>query len=93
MSRVALRIPTPLRRFADGAAELELEANSIRHLFEVLQQHHPELRDQILTPEGEPRHFVNIYLESDNINTLQGMATPLPEAAVVSVIPAVAGGG
>ena len=53
---------------------------------------HDGLLARVLTPEGEPRQFVNIYLGGRNVRTLQGMATRVAEGDVISIVPAVAGG-
>jgi molybdopterin converting factor small subunit len=53
---------------------------------------HPQLVQRLLTPEGELRPFVNVFVGRANIRGLQGLATPVPPGAVVSILPAVAGG-
>jgi molybdopterin converting factor small subunit len=35
---------------------------------------------------------VNVYLNDEDIRFLEGLATPVPEAADVSIVPAIAGG-
>jgi molybdopterin/thiamine biosynthesis adenylyltransferase/rhodanese-related sulfurtransferase/molybdopterin converting factor small subunit len=50
------------------------------------------LVERVLTPEGELRHFVNVYLGASDIRVLQGLATPLGEGDVLVIVPAVAGG-
>jgi len=47
---------------------------------------------RLLTPEGELRPFVNVFLDRDSIRALQGLATPVPPGTIVSILPAVAGG-
>ena len=86
---VAVRIPTPLRPLADGADELRVQGATVG---EVLQSLDDALLDRILTPEGEVRRFVNLYLGPDNVTTLDGLATPVAEGDVLSIVPAVAGG-
>lgn len=89
MTKVTVRIPTPLRPLAGGAGELQIPGATVR---EALQQLDPALIERILTPEGEVRHFVNIYLGSRNVVALEGLATPVAEGDIISIIPAVAGG-
>jgi len=53
---------------------------------------HPQLVHCLLTPEGELRPFVNVFVGRANTRGLQGLATPVPPGAVLSILPAVAGG-
>ena len=89
MATVTIRIPTPLRPLAGGAGELQVPGATVG---EALRRLAPSLIERILTPEGQVRHFVNIYLGSRNVGALEGLATPVAEGDVVSIIPAVAGG-
>jgi len=88
-ARVLVRIPTPLRPLVGGADELELHGTTVE---EVLGGLDAALLEHILTPEGEVRQFVNIYLGADDVDTLDGLATRVGEGDILSIIPAVAGG-
>lgn len=92
MPRVTVRIPPALRPFTEGLSELEAEGDTLRGLLEGLDQRHAGLRPRMLTPEGELRPFVNVFLDSDNARQLRGLDTPLREGGVVHILPAVAGG-
>jgi molybdopterin converting factor small subunit len=92
MTTVTVRIPTPLRSYTQGADELRAEGATVAEVMRTLGAAHDGLLARVLTPAGEPRQFVNIYLGSRNVRTLQGMATPVSEGDVISIVPAVAGG-
>jgi sulfur-carrier protein len=92
MSRVTMRIPPPLRAFADGAAELELEAADLGEALSRLGSGRAALLSRVLTPEGELRPYVNVYVGERDARRLEGLRTPLADGEVVSIIPAVAGG-
>ena len=42
--------------------------------------------------EGNLHKFVNVYRDDDDIRYLEGLDTSVSEGAVVSILPAVAGG-
>jgi molybdopterin converting factor small subunit len=92
MSQVTVRIPTPLRSFTAGASEVSVRGDTVGDVLRALAAGHDGLGERVLSPEGELRHFVNVYLGSENIHTLQGLATPVRDGDVLSIIPAVAGG-
>jgi molybdopterin converting factor small subunit len=92
VSRVTVQIPPPLRPFADDAAELALEADSVGEALARLGDGRPALLARLLTPEGELRPYVNVFVGERNARHLDGLGTPLVDGDVVAIIPAVAGG-
>lgn len=92
MNEVTIRIPTPLRTFTGGADEVRLHADTVRGALDELGRTHEGILPQITDADGEVRRFVNVYLQERNISALDGLDTAIPEGAVISIIPAVAGG-
>jgi molybdopterin converting factor small subunit len=92
LSRVTVRIPYALRPFTHGAAEITVEALTLRHALSVIDRSHPGLCARVLTPEGNIRPNVNVFVGDASARDLDGLDTPLGDDAVVSIIPAVAGG-
>ena len=92
MSRVTVRSPTPLRGFAGGRNEIVADGADVGAVMSAIGADHPELLERVVKDDGQPREFVNIYLGSDNVRTLDGMNTPVGEGDVLSILPAVAGG-
>jgi sulfur-carrier protein len=86
-----IKLPTQLRDVAGGNAEVTVEGDTIRAALEALFTQYEELRGRI-TEDGELRRFVNIYLAGEDIRYLDGLDTPLPAAAELTILPAVAGG-
>lgn len=86
-----IKLPTQLRDVAGGNAEITVEGDTIRAALEALFTQYEELRGRI-TEDGELRRFVNIYLAGEDIRYLDGLDTPLPAAAELTILPAVAGG-
>lgn len=87
-----MRIPGPLRPFADGQEVLGMAAGTVRELIARIGERHPQLPSRLLTPEGELRPYVNIFVGPANVRGLDGLATAVAPGSVVSIIPAVAGG-
>ncbi len=92
MSKATVKVPTPLRTFTGGKAELALEATTVGGLVEELTHEHPELRRHLFTPDGRLRSFVTVYLNDEDVRYLEREATPVREGDVVSIVPAIAGG-
>ncbi|GMQ90510.1 MAG: molybdopterin-synthase adenylyltransferase MoeB [Gammaproteobacteria bacterium] len=92
MSTVTVRIPTPLRSFTDGADEVRVDGTTVDDVLKALGTAHAGLLERVMNPQGELRNFVNVYIGSDNVRSLEGLATPVSDNDVVSIVPAVAGG-
>ena len=88
---IEVRIPTILRTYTDGAKAVEGKADTLDGLIADLDGRHPGLRDR-LVEDGALRRFVNVYLNDEDVRFLGGLATPLSDGDVVTVLPAVAGG-
>jgi len=89
MSRV--RIPPQLRGEVGGAREVPAEGGSVRELLDDLLSRFPGLRRQ-LVEDDELAPFVNVYVEGEDVRTLDGLDTPVREGATVILLPAMAGG-
>jgi molybdopterin converting factor small subunit len=85
-------IPTPLRKFTNNQARLEVKSEDIKQAIEELTLNFPELKKHILDEQGKIRSFVNIYVGNDDIRNLQHEKTTLKDETVVSIVPAIAGG-
>lgn len=92
MTHATIRIPTPLRTFTSGADEVQVEAGTVREALAALAGAHEGLAERLLAADGGLRPFVNVYLGAQDVRTLDGLETPLGDAAVLSIVPAVAGG-
>ncbi|HZJ28366.1 MAG TPA: ubiquitin-like small modifier protein 1 [Solirubrobacterales bacterium] len=88
---VKVKIPTQLRASTGGASELEVEGATVGAALEAAFNEHEGLRERI-TQEGELRRFVNVYVGGEDIRFQEGLDTPVPAGAEVTILPAVAGG-
>ncbi len=91
-ARVRVRIPTPLRAYTGGAAEVEAVGSTVREALADLAGAHEGIGASILTPEGERRRFVNIFLGDRSLRSAQDLDTTVSEGDVIAILPAVAGG-
>lgn len=92
MTQTTVRIPTPLRSFTDGADEVDVSGSTVGQVLLALVERYDGLGARLLDDGGDLRPFVNLFLGSDDIRRLDGLETPVTDGAVLSIIPAVAGG-
>ncbi|MEU8134438.1 ubiquitin-like small modifier protein 1 [Streptodolium elevatio] len=89
---VSVRIPTILRTYTGGAAEVTAEGGTLSEVIESLEKSYPGIAARVLDDQGKLRRFVNVYVNDDDVRFAEGLQTATPDGANVSVIPAVAGG-
>jgi sulfur-carrier protein len=89
---VKVLVPTPLQKFTNNQAVLECGGNSVGELLESLEQSCPGIKERLCDENGQPRRFLNFYVNSEDIRFLDGTSTPLKDGDEVSIVPAVAGG-
>ena len=86
-----IRIPPTLRERTAGERELAAEGETVRDLLQDLIERFPQLREQ-LVEDGELARFVNVYLEGEDVRTLDGLDTEVKPGSTVILLPAMAGG-
>jgi molybdopterin synthase sulfur carrier subunit len=89
---VLVRIPTILRSYTGGAAEVTAAEGTLREVIAGLDAAYPGLGGRILDDGGKLRRFVNVYVGEEDVRFAQGLDTKVAAGARVSFIPAVAGG-
>lgn len=89
---VEVRLPTLLRSAAGGQSLVTVEGATVGEVLQSLQSSYPALVGQVLTEDGSLHRFLNVYLDDDDVRYLDGLETKVGEDAVLSLLPAVAGG-
>lgn len=87
-----VRIPTILRTYTGGAAEVAAEGATLQDVLNSLDAQYAGIAARVLDDNGALRRFVNVYVNDDDVRFLDGLATPIVDGANISIIPAVAGG-
>jgi cysteine synthase/molybdopterin converting factor small subunit len=90
MTRV--RIPPTLRDTVGGAREVEAAGGTLRELLSDLSTRFPTLGRQVLEGGDGLAPFVNVYVNNEDVRTLDGLDTRVREDATVILLPAMAGG-
>jgi adenylyltransferase/sulfurtransferase len=92
MSPATVKIPTPLRPFAGGRAEVTADGATVGGLIRGVVDAYPGLQKHLYSTDGKLRNFVSVYLNDEDVRHLQRDATPVKDGDVVSIVPAIAGG-
>jgi len=85
-------IPTPLRKFTNNTAKLDIQGATVEELVQDLALTYPDLKKHLLDESGKIRTFLNIFVGDDDIRDLEDEKTGVSQGTVVSIVPAIAGG-
>jgi len=90
---VRVRVPTPFRRLTGGLSEVAVDAGTVGEAIEKIEELHPGFRDRVFTETGTLRRFVAVYVNAQDIRTLEELATRVADGDSIAIVPAIAGGG
>ncbi len=82
MTRV--RIPPTLRTATGGEREVPAAGETVAAVLDDLMSRFPDL-------EG-PLRYANVYVDGEDIRTLDELETPVRDGATIILLPAMAGG-
>jgi sulfur-carrier protein len=82
MTRV--RIPPVLRAATGGAREVPAAGETVGAVLDDLTARFPSLESQL--------PYANVYVDGEDIRTLDELETPVREGATIILLPAMAGG-
>jgi len=86
-----VKIPPTLRDETGGERQVLAEGSTVREVLDDLAARYPALGARILD-NGGVAAFVNVYVEGEDVRTLDGLDTPVENGSTVILLPAMAGG-
>jgi adenylyltransferase/sulfurtransferase len=89
---VTIVIPTPLRQFAGGQSEIEVEATTAGEALNALTTKFSDLKKHLYNDQNKLRNFVNVYVGDEDIRHLDGENTPVKDGETLMIVPSIAGG-
>ncbi|HKF58785.1 MAG TPA: MoaD/ThiS family protein [Blastocatellia bacterium] len=91
---VRFQIPGPLRQFTGGSNQVQIETSgsSLLEVLTDLWAAYPGIRDRVMTEQGRIREHVSIFVGTENIRDIGGLAARVPAGGEISIVPAVSGG-
>lgn len=90
-----VRLPAVLAEHAEGRRSVEVEVpagGTVGQVLDALTESRPRLAWRVRDETGALRRYVNVYVGEDDVRAAGGLATPVSDGDVVTVLPSVAGG-
>jgi sulfur-carrier protein len=87
-----VRIPTPFRSLTRQLSEAPIAGKTVGEVLENLEKAFPGIGARVLDNQGAVRRYVNIFYNDEDIRFLEHLSTPVADGALITIVPAVAGG-
>jgi MoaD family protein len=87
-----VKLPTILRKQANGEAQVQAEGDTLRDLLNDLESKYPGITKNIVSDDGGLHRFINVYVNDEDVRYLGSLETNVAESDTISILPAVAGG-
>ncbi len=88
---VEVRLDGWLRQFGAPSRE-SVDADSIDHLIDALEERYPRLQFKLRDETGHLRRYVRVFLDGKDVSATTGVSTPLSDVRVVDILHSIAGG-
>ncbi len=88
---VNVYVPTAYRDLSKGAAHVMVEGKNVTGVIEALEKSYPGFTERLCDGTGI-KHYINVYINGEEMRSLQGVETPLKDGDEIAFVPAIAGG-
>lgn len=85
-------IPTPLRRLTANQSKVDVAGATVGEIIGALAAAYPGIGERLLDGEGQIKRFINVFVNENEIRTLQSADTAVAPGDKISIVPAMAGG-
>jgi MoaD family protein len=89
---VTVKLPTILRKHADGEAKVSADGSTLAEVLKDLESRYPGITKNVIAEDGGLHRFINVYLNDEDVRYLGSLETEVSEGDTVSILPDVAGG-
>ena len=93
MTNVKLNFPKQVFKFPGSNGTCSFEGNSVINLIDHLEENYGNVKERLFEEdENRLRPYFNLFIGKQNINTISGIDSVIPEGETVSILLARAGG-
>jgi len=81
-----------MKSYTDNQTEVTLSGRNIAELLGDLVDKYPQIKTHIMDKNGDPRRFINLFINQINIKELDGINTKIVEGDYIILLPSISGG-
>jgi molybdopterin converting factor small subunit len=86
-----IKIPTPLRSYTSGQAEILVQGDTVSAVLDDLTRQYPDLRPHLFNGDSL-RNFVNVFIGDEDVRYRNGLETEVEPGDRLRIIPSIACG-
>jgi sulfur-carrier protein len=91
-TQVKIKFPTQFGQYISNIETLEFEGNKVNDFITTLDNIYGEIRERMFEEDGQVRPYINIFVGSKNIESLDGLNTKVNQGDSISLLLSRAGG-
>lgn len=91
-THVTIKFPTQFGQYISYIDALEFEGNKINDFINTLDETYGDIRERIFESDGRVRPYINLFVGSKNIESLEGVSTKINNGDTVALLLSRAGG-
>jgi sulfur-carrier protein len=81
-----------MKYYVDDKSEIPVSGGTISQALNDLTRQYPSIKTHIMDDKGRLRRHVNLFVNKENIRTLNGLDTPVKENDKIILMPSISGG-
>ncbi len=89
---VEVTVASSLRKLVRGANTVQAQGETVRQLLDNLDRQFPGFKGRIINKWGKLGSSFLIYLNEEDIRSLQGLETPLKDGDAIDILVVLVGG-
>jgi molybdopterin synthase sulfur carrier subunit len=89
---LAVRIPTPIRAFVDGASVVRVSGDTVGEALKNLVSVSDGLKEKLFDGDAQIVRSLNVYLNREDVRFMNNLDTPVKPGDEISIVTAIAGG-
>lgn len=87
-----IQLPLQLRKFVNYQDSIQIPGDSLMDIINNITLTYPDLKPYLVDNSNNIYHFINLYLNGQDIRFLEDNQKKIKENDIIIVIPAIAGG-
>ena len=91
-TQVKIKFPNQFGQYISYIDNLEFEGNKINDFVNTLDEVYGDIRERIFESDGRVRPYINLFVGSKNIESLDGINTKINNGDTVALLLSRAGG-
>jgi sulfur-carrier protein len=87
-----ISLPSLMKYYVDDLLEVQVAGSTVSQAISDLTAQYPTIRTHIVDNQGKLRRYVNLFVNQENINNLDGLDTTIEESDKIILMPSISGG-